>query len=172
MPAQPFPYNYRDDMIDYTADPDGKSLVFMTSRPVDENDTSDTHHLWTVEWTGSEWGEPMPLPAPRKIAGLGGGYPTLASDGSLYFISDARDGSTDGGIFLTQTSEGNDGRAELLPLPVNTEHIEFDPYVAPDGRYLIFTSNRPGGIGKYDNYIVFRGKKTADGHPPSTWVKV
>jgi Tol biopolymer transport system component len=147
-------------MLDYTAGPDGKSLVFMTSRPFDENDKTDTHHLWTVQWIGNEWGKPAPLPAPRKVPGLGSGYPTLAGDGSLYFISDARDGSTEGGIFLTHTLEGNDGAAELLPPPINTEHIEFDPYVAPDGRYLIFTSNRPGGVGKYDNYIVF---KEADG---------
>jgi len=158
VPAQPFPFNYRDDMIDYTAGPDDKSLVFMTSRPVDEDDTSDSHHPWTVEWSGSEWGQPVPLPTPNKTSGLGSGYPTLTSDGSLFFISDARDGSTEGGIFLTHRSKGSTGKAELLPPPVNTEHIEFDPYVAPDGRYLIFTSNRPGGIGKYDNYIVFREK--------------
>lgn len=156
MPAQPFPFNYRDDMLDYTAGPDGKSLVFMTSRPVDENDTSTTHHLWTVAWSGRTWVNLAPLPAPRKIDGLGSGYPTLSSDGSLYFISDARDGSTDGGIFFTDVSAGGDGRAALLPQPINSEQIDFDPYVAPDGRYLIFTSNRPGGIGKYDNYIVFR----------------
>jgi len=155
-PAQPFPYNYRDDMLDYTAGPDGKSLVFMTSRPIDENDKSDTHHFWTVEWTGNAWGQPVPLPAPKKITGLGGGYPTLGNEGELYFTSDARDGAADGGIFVTDTSPRNTGKAELMPAPINSEHTDFDPYIAPDGRYLIFTSNRPGGVGKFDNYIVFR----------------
>jgi hypothetical protein len=158
MPVQPFPFNYRNDMLDFTAGPDDKSLVFMTSRPVDEHDKTDTHHLWTIEWTGSAWGRPVPLPAPRKIAGLGSGYPTLTNDGRLFFISDARDGTSEGGIFVTHTTAGTQGRAELVPPPVNSEHIDFDPYVAPNGRYLIFTSNRPGGIGKYDNYIVFREK--------------
>jgi len=158
IPAQPFPFNYQDDMLDYTAGPDDKTLIFMTSRPVDEDDVSGTHHLWSVEWSGSTWGNPVPLSAPRKIDGLGSGYPTLTGDGSLFFISDARDGAAEGGIFVSHISDGSNGRAELVPPPVNSEHIDFDPYVAPDGRYLVFTSNRPGGMGKYDNYIVFREK--------------
>ena len=79
MPAQPVPFNYHDDMIDYTAGPDDKSLVFMTSRPVDDTDESGTLHLWTIDWLGNKWGQADPLPVPRKISGLGSGYPTLSS---------------------------------------------------------------------------------------------
>lgn len=156
MPAELVPFNYRDDMIDYTAGPDDKSLIFMTSRPVDRADEAGTLHLWTIDWLGSKWGQPTPLPVPRKISGLGSGYPTLSSDGSMYFISDTRDGASEGGIFRTHLSAGSDSEAHLVPAPVNTEYTDYDPYVAPDGRFLIFTSNRPGGQGEYDNYIVFR----------------
>ena len=112
--AQPFPFNYKDDMLDYTAGPDGRTLVFMTSRAVDEDDPGNTHHLWTVEWTGSDWGEPVPFPAPEKIEGLGSGYPALANDGTLYFISDPRDGATNGGIFRCRMENGRYLPAELV----------------------------------------------------------
>lgn len=154
--AQPFPFNYKDDMLDYTAGPDGRTLVFMTSRAVDADDPGATHHLWTVEWTGLDWGEPVPLPAPEKIEGLGSGYPALATDGTLYFISDPRDGSTDGGIFRCRMENGRYLPAELVEHPVNTPYIDFDPTVDPDHSYLIFASNRPGGFGLWDHYVVFR----------------
>jgi len=155
-PAEPFPFNYADDMLDYTAGPDGRTLVFMTSRPVDGDDPGGTHHLWTVEWTGDGWGEPAPLPAPEKIEGLGSGYPALADDGTLYFISDSRGGATDGGIFRCRMENGRYLPAELVEHPVNTPYIDFDPTVASDHRYLVFASNRPGGFGLYDHYVVFR----------------
>lgn len=151
-----FPFNYAEDMLDYTAGPDGRTLVFMTSRPVDENDPGTTHHQWTVEWTGNGWADPVPLPAPEKIEGLGSGYPALAADGTLYFISDPRDGATEGGIFRCRVENGRYLPAELVEHPVNTPYIEFDPTVAPDHSYLVFNSNRPGGFGLYDQYVVFR----------------
>lgn len=154
--AEPFPFNYADDMLDYTAGPDGKTLVFMTSRPVDENDPGGTHRLWTVEWTGDGWGEPVLLPAPEKIEGLGSGYPALAADKTLYFISDPRNGATEGGIFRCRMENGRYLPAELVEHPVNTPYIDFDPTVAPDHSYLVFASNRPGGFGLYDHYVVFR----------------
>jgi hypothetical protein len=153
---EPFPFNYADDMLDYTAGPGGRTLVFMTSRPVDEDDPGTTHHLWMVEWTGDGWADPVPLPAPEKIEGLGSGYPAIAADGTIYFISDARDGATEGGIFQCRTEDGQYLPAELVEHPVNTPYIDFDPTVAPDHSYLIFASNRPGGFGLWDHYVVFR----------------
>jgi Tol biopolymer transport system component len=43
-----------------------------------------------------------------------------------------------------------------LDAPINTEHNEHDPFIAPDGSYLIFTSDRLGGFGSADLYICFR----------------
>jgi len=151
-----FPFNYADDMIDYTAGPDGRTLVFMTSRPIAEDDPGTTHHLWTVEWSGYGWEDPVPLPAPEKIEGLGAGYPALAADGTIYFISDARDGATEGGIYRSVFENGSYLEPELIEHPVNTPYIDFDPTVAPDHSYLIFASNRPGGFGLWDHYVVFR----------------
>jgi hypothetical protein len=42
--------------------------------------------------------------------------------------------------------------------PINSEVSDFDPYVAPDESYIIFASDRPGGLGNADLYISFRTK--------------
>jgi tetratricopeptide (TPR) repeat protein len=55
--------------------------------------------------------------------------------------------------------------AERLPWPINTDFIEYDPYVAPDESFLIFGSDRPGGFGNSDNYICFRKEDGSWTHP-------
>jgi hypothetical protein len=43
---------------------------------------------------------------------------------------------------------------------VNSTAGDFGPYVARDGSYLIFTSERPGGIGLSDLYVSFPNGKS------------
>lgn len=38
---------------------------------------------------------------------------------------------------------------------MNTEHYEADVFVSSDEQYVIFCSERPGGLGKGDLYISF-----------------
>jgi len=45
--------------------------------------------------------------------------------------------------------------------PINSDFIEYDPYVAPDESLLIFGSDRPGGYGSSDNYICFSTEEGA-----------
>ena len=45
--------------------------------------------------------------------------------------------------------------AEILGMPINSTTWE-SGIIAPDGSYLIFTSQRPGGIGRSDLYITFK----------------
>lgn len=44
---------------------------------------------------------------------------------------------------------------------VNGESLDYDPFVAPDGTYLIFSSHRAGGYGESDLYISY--KREGDG---------
>ncbi len=48
------------------------------------------------------------------------------------------------------------GPPERLPPPVNTDANEAGPFIAPDGSYLLFQSNRPGGFGIMDLYVAYR----------------
>lgn len=54
-----------------------------------------------------------------------------------------------------------DGSAQPVPTllernfgsPLNTQNVEYNPIISPDGRYLIFQSNRPGGEGEMDIWL-------------------
>ena len=63
----------------------------------------------------------------------------------------------------TETSTGRAGwtaypEVENFGVPINSPDHEVDPFIAPDESYLIFCSDRPGGYGKDDFYIVFAEK--------------
>lgn len=74
-------------------------------------------------------------------------------------------GSTDrpggaGGWDLWQATLAGTRWSDPRPLPLNTAANEFDPFFSPDGRWLYFFSNRPGGRGGDDLY---RAAVLADG---------
>ena len=40
-----------------------------------------------------------------------------------------------------------------FPYPLNTQNSEYSPIIAPNSRYIVFQSNRPGGLGGMDIWI-------------------
>ena len=61
-----------------------------------------------------------------------------------------------GDVIEIQTPTGSTyGWVEHLGAPINSPFHEVDPFIAPDQSYLIFCSDRPGGHGKDDMYVVF-----------------
>ena len=52
--------------------------------------------------------------------------------------------------------DGEFGAPVNMGRPVNSEHRESDSCVAPDGSYIVLTSDRPGGHGNGDLYVSFR----------------
>ncbi len=80
--------------------------------------------------------------------------PPFSADGRVvYFCSDRAGGQ--GGDDLYRVSMGSDGRfgepVNLGPA-VNSAADEFAPMLSPDGRTLLFSSDRAGGAGGHDLY--------------------
>jgi Tol biopolymer transport system component len=142
---------------------DGRRLYFSSNRPIDGAGTSKDADLWYLErQAGGGWGEPVRLGTPNT-AGKDDYYSSIADDGTLYFSIFESHGSG-GDIFRAQGNEGLFGPAERVEGGISTEANEHDPFIAPDGSYLIFTSNRPGGYGSTDLYISFAG-------PSGSWTE-
>jgi len=139
----------------YTTGPLGRKVYFHSGRPTHPNDTLEDDNIWTIEWTDSGWAEPIALPEPAS-SGYGEAYPSATADGTVYFFTWNRPGTRGDDIWFSRFMNGNYQEAKRLPWPVNTNFIEYDPYIAPDESFLIFGSTRPGGYGNSDNYICFR----------------
>ncbi len=141
---------------------DGRRLYFSSKRPLDGSGEAKDADLWYLaRREGGSWGEPV------RLGGLNTEdrddyYTSLSDDGALYFsIFDA---SGAGDIYRAKRQDGGFGPAERVEGGVSTAASEHDPFIAPDGSYLIFTSDRPGGHGSADLYISFAG-------PDGSWME-
>lgn len=74
----------------------------------------------------------------------------VSADGNTLYLSGAFRGTYGKfDIFTAEKSPDGWGRPMQVPRPVNSEFHEEAGCLSADGQYLIFTSDRPGGIGPY-----------------------
>ena len=110
-----------------------------------------------MERVGDGWSEPI-NPGPPINSEHQEFYPSLTTDGTLYFKSNRPGGSGLGDIYRSRLVDGEYREAELLPAPVNTEDSEGDALIASDESFLIITGRalQPPESRDYDLYVSFR----------------
>ena len=154
----PFSGRYSDADPFITAD--GKKFYFISNRPVPGKTTRDLD-IWVMDKTDNGWSEPRNL-GQSVNSNADEWFPTLASDGTLYFGSgrDGGKGATD--IYRAQFVNGNYREPENLGTAINTEFDEYEPLIAPDQSYLIFmAARRPDCIsGSGDLFLSYRKDRT------------
>ena len=124
------PFSVNNNVSSPSLSADGKRLFF-----VKEGD------IWKVERTQKGWGEPQVLPSPINSDSREGAY-TETTDGDIY-ISSKRDGgfgNTDN--WRIRRLPDQSLQAENLGSILNTSLLDYSPFIAPDGSYLIFGSYR------------------------------
>lgn len=136
------------DEIRLTLSPDGKTaLWFSRNRPGGPGG----YDIWMSRHDGQRWrpAKPVPFNTPGRDFD-----PAFSADGRVvYFCSDRAGGH--GGDDLYRVSVWNHGRfgePENLGAAVNSVANEFAPMLSPDGRTLLFSSDRAGGAGGHDLY--------------------
>jgi hypothetical protein len=147
----PFSGEWRDQQP--TIAPDGSFLVFVSNRPVAVGGKPTGGNLWRVGRTKSGWSAPVHLP--EQVNPRGGSWaPSIAGDGSLYFIA----AETPGAPLRIQRSQLRDGRYEAAVAvsfgDPSTQDV--DPAVSPDESFIVFGSMHPGPDAHERLYIAFR----------------
>lgn len=155
---------------------DGKQLVFTTRRP--ETTSSEVDY----EGDGKHF-ENIYIAGIDSISGnfshayaVSGSINTkahdactsISPDGKQIFIyyNDSRDKAKRGGnIFVSKVTSGKWKAPVSLGKPINTSYWEGGVCVSPDGKKYFFSSERPGGYGKSDIWVVERLKKSEWGEP-------
>lgn len=142
--------------VDPFVSPDGNRLFFGSKRPRPGSETpAPNWQIWVTDRVGDRWGEPTWLPETVN-SGARQIYPSVATDGALYFQSE-REGTLGGSdIFVSRLVDGEYTYAENVGPPISSEYDEGDVFIAPDGSYIIFVSrDRPGSFGSGDLYISY-----------------
>lgn len=87
------------------------------------------------------------------------GSPEISADGlTLYFDSMRTEGMGNWDIWATtrQTTQSEWSPPRPLPSPVNSSSSDAGPSISADGLSLYFASQRSGGYGNFDLYVVTR----------------
>jgi hypothetical protein len=140
---------------------DGLKLYFSSNRPLhDSISKPKDYDIWYVERLNlkSEWSAPKNLGAPVNTSN-NEFYPSLAKNGNLYFTSDGSKSLGKDDIFFSKWENNNYSEPTTLGLNINSAGYEFNAFVSPDEKFLIFTGyNRTEGLGSGDLYISYKDK--------------
>ena len=142
---------------------DGRAFYFVSSRPPGSPEWNG--RIWRTTKIDQQWLTPV-LVDLGYDTDTGYWFPNIAGNGDLYF----------GGAFPEAGNQGKgdgyvfDAASQTVKniKPINTEHEEWDPLIAPDGSFIMWASDRPGGFGNTDLYISFR-KTSDDASPEFQW---
>lgn len=140
--------------------PDGKQLFFASKRSTTPSDTSKKENIWIVDILTDGWSEPRLLPT--IINNVFQHWQMSVDDkGTIYFAHrDLATKSDDNNIFSSLYKNGAYSTPEKLSDKINSWADEGNPFISPDGSYLIFSRRQKG---KPIDGGLFMSFKTKDG---------
>lgn len=145
-----FPYNDKMYSVAHPAiNPSGDTLIFVSDMPGGSGGTD----LYYSVRNSSQWAEPVNLGSSINTSGMEM-FPYWTADGTLYFSSDGHGGKGGMDIFYTRMESGKTSDIRSFTSEINSEADDFGFIPEPSARYAYFSSNRSGGKGDDDIYIV------------------
>ena len=150
-----FSGNFHD--IEPAFSPDGTQLFFASKRPIaGDSIPKKDYDIWVATKVNGEWKQPVRLPESINTS-QNEFYPSVAQNGTLYFTAERSDGKGKEDIYKSEFKNGTYQTPVSLGSGVNTQTYEYNAYVSPDERFLIFGSyGRKGSVGRGDLYLSFQ----------------
>lgn len=143
--------------IDPIFSPDGKLLLFNSTRAVTGHENKADFDIWAVQRKADTWGEPYHLGAVINTDSSDI-YASVAQSGNLYFSSNRVGGEGKLDLYMSEYHHGTYQTPKNLGVNLNTINNDSNPYISPKEDYLIFWQQNPGGYGASDLYISFKQK--------------
>jgi hypothetical protein len=158
--TKPEPVNFSgtNDDIDLFITPDGNSMIYCSGIVQHKDGRAFIDHDFRISRRdGEKWTEPI-LFAKEAMSEFEDYFPIVTQSGNLY-LNSQRGGPGTNDIYCSTFINGKYTTAEKLPEPINTEYREFDAFVSQDEEMIIFSSEKPGGLGSSDIYISLKNTK-------------
>lgn len=124
--------------------PDGKRLFFAADNPEGNGGTD----LYYCDWKGDYWDDPVNM-GPEVNTRGNESYPSVNSEGGVFFSSDGHPGFGGKDIFYTRQSEGKWLPPVQLEAPVNSKYDDFGLVADPMMNRGYFSTNREGTVDIY-----------------------
>ncbi len=144
--------------IDPVFSPDGKMVLFQSTRPVPSKPDRKGFDIWAVKIIKNGWSEPYHL-GNEINTDVSESYASMARNGNIYFMkeSDIKEATSD--IFVSEFVDGKYQAPKNIGSPVNTNDRESNPFISANEDYLVYFSSSNKGFGDVDLYISFKNKE-------------
>lgn len=155
---------------------DGKKLIFTTRRPATTNSPMDIEgdggyfedvYIANYDTTQKKYTGADEIPGSINTDAHDAAT-SISPDGKQVFIykNDIKDKQSRGGdIFVSKINNNKFKTPEPMGKPINSSYWEGGACISPDGKKLFFTSERNGGFGNSDIWMVERISKKEWGKP-------
>ncbi len=152
-------YGYNDPLLS----PEEKKLFFISDQALDGQGNKKDIDIWYVQREKNGWSKP--INAGKEINSPHNEYYiSFTKKGTMYYSSNKQASdikSKEFDIYASSATKGVFQASTKLSPAINSAHYEADVFVAPDESYIIYCSERPGGLGKGDLFISFKNNKGA-----------
>ncbi len=143
-------YDDHSPLVSFT----GNRILFTSRRPSSDREMYDGQYaekVYTADFDGQNWG------TPKVLAGLSTrnkheSILSVSPDYTQLFLFKNDKGNKS--IYTSQLIDDKWSEPKKLPPPINSEWDETHACLSADRSTLFFTSNRPGGLGGLDIYLV------------------
>jgi Tol biopolymer transport system component len=155
---------------------DGRKLVFNTRRPETTDSPVDVEgdgkffqdiYISTWDTINKRWNTSEDVPGNVNTPAHDA-CTSISPDGKQIFIykNDVNDNESRGGdVFVSKIVNNKWKTPESIGKPINSTYWEGGACISPDGKTLYFISERKGGYGRADIWMVKRISKTEWGKP-------
>lgn len=147
----------------------GKNLLLYTSSRPDttvlekkKKENPYINSLFQADGKDAAFSNSRPLAIP-EVKGVDQGVSAITPDGNSIFLTrwTNKNGVKAAAIYVSTRSGNNWSEPKPLGPNVNVDgYSSMQPFVTADGKYLLFASNRPGGMGKNDLWYSMLDKNT------------
>jgi outer membrane protein OmpA-like peptidoglycan-associated protein/tetratricopeptide (TPR) repeat protein len=151
LEISPFPYNNKQySVAQPSISADSKTLYFVSDMPGGLGGTD----IYVCFWNGAGWTEPQNLGRPVNTEGHEKN-PYIDKDGTLYFASKGHVGLGGLDIYYAEPNSKGFDTPINMGYPVNTRFDDFSFTFTDDSKTAFyFASNRDGGVGDDDIYLI------------------
>jgi outer membrane protein OmpA-like peptidoglycan-associated protein len=151
------------------SNPNGKVINF-TSKRKDSNSANQTQKDWNetdgwdedvygIEKSGDGWTEPKQLPEPINSQGNDFGTSFSGDGQNMVYVACNRNDGIGSCDLYTLTLEGETWSSPLnMGNVVNSKDWDSQPTMSADGSTIIFASDRSGGFGNADLYLITKNR--------------
>lgn len=145
--------------IDPMFSPDGKMVMFQSNRNAGRASTRTDFDIWAVTLTSTGWSAPYRLQG-NINSEASESYASITRDGTIFFMKENENKTGQSDIYYSTFKDGIYQEPINIGAPINTNERESNPFIAPDGQYLLYFSTDKNGFGEVDLYISFRQNGT------------